>query len=181
VPWADDPSHSSLPEILEPGAPPGSQGARRRGGDRAAWFLRERLRAKVLALVVGINRLVPAGIYSRIESRRIAPPGLSRATPGRRPTTYLSFKMGPTQTPVPRSVVGVNRIGESAAIGSTLAIANAVLDTRELAIPLTADPCGELSTPPAAPPRGGGRPSDGRPRSPADRAARHGRQRTSPS
>ena len=72
----------------------------------------------------------------------------------------------------------LNGIGESATIGSTPALASSTSRSRRT-------PCGEPSTTPAAPawtpPRGGGRLSGGRPRSRAGRAARRGRQRTSPS
>ncbi|HEY7139687.1 MAG TPA: xanthine dehydrogenase family protein molybdopterin-binding subunit [Methylomirabilota bacterium] len=56
-----------------------------------------------------------------------------------------SFQTGHTETPSPRTALGVKGIGESATIGSTPAIANAVLDAlaplgvEELDIPLTAD------------------------------------------
>ena len=55
------------------------------------------------------------------------------------------FETGHTETPSPRTALGVKGIGESATIGSTPAIANAVLDAlaplgvRDLDIPLTAD------------------------------------------
>lgn len=55
------------------------------------------------------------------------------------------FETGHTETPSPRTALGVKGIGESATIGSTPAIANAVLDAlgplgvQELDIPLTAD------------------------------------------
>jgi aerobic carbon-monoxide dehydrogenase large subunit len=57
----------------------------------------------------------------------------------------LAFETGHTETPSPRTALGVKGIGESATIGSTPAIANAVLDALaplgvgELDIPLTAD------------------------------------------
>jgi carbon-monoxide dehydrogenase large subunit len=56
-----------------------------------------------------------------------------------------SFETGHTETPSPRTALGVKGIGESATIGSTPAIANAVLDAlaplgiEALDIPLTAD------------------------------------------
>jgi carbon-monoxide dehydrogenase large subunit len=56
-----------------------------------------------------------------------------------------AFETGHTETPSPRTALGVKGIGESATIGSTPAIANAVLDAlaplgvQELDIPLTAD------------------------------------------
>jgi CO/xanthine dehydrogenase Mo-binding subunit len=56
-----------------------------------------------------------------------------------------SFETGHTVTPSPRTALGVKGIGESATIGSTPAIANAVLDAlaplgvRDLDIPLTPD------------------------------------------
>jgi carbon-monoxide dehydrogenase large subunit len=55
------------------------------------------------------------------------------------------FETGHTETPSPRTALGVKGIGESATIGSTPAVANAVLDAlaplgvRDLDIPLTAD------------------------------------------
>jgi carbon-monoxide dehydrogenase large subunit len=55
------------------------------------------------------------------------------------------FETGHTETPSPRTALGVKGIGESATIGSTPAIANAVLDALaplgvpDLDIPLTAD------------------------------------------
>jgi carbon-monoxide dehydrogenase large subunit len=55
------------------------------------------------------------------------------------------FETGHTETPSPRTALGVKGIGESATIGSTPAVANAVLDAlaplgvEELDIPLTAD------------------------------------------
>ncbi|HEX2502134.1 MAG TPA: xanthine dehydrogenase family protein molybdopterin-binding subunit [Methylomirabilota bacterium] len=55
------------------------------------------------------------------------------------------FETGHTETPSPRTALGVKGIGESATIGSTPAIANAVLDAlaplgvQDLDIPLTAD------------------------------------------
>jgi len=54
-----------------------------------------------------------------------------------------AFETGHTVTPSPRTALGVKGIGESATIGSTPAIANAVLDAlrplgiRHLDIPLT--------------------------------------------
>jgi carbon-monoxide dehydrogenase large subunit len=60
-------------------------------------------------------------------------------------TDLPSFETGHTATPSPRTALGVKGIGESATIGSTPAIANAVLDAlaplgiRHLDIPLTAD------------------------------------------
>jgi carbon-monoxide dehydrogenase large subunit len=57
----------------------------------------------------------------------------------------LAFETGHTETPSPRTALGVKGIGESATIGSTPAIANAVLDAlaplgvRDLDIPLTPD------------------------------------------
>ena len=56
-----------------------------------------------------------------------------------------AFETGHTETPSPRTALGVKGIGESATIGSTPAIANAVLDAlaplgvQDLDIPLTAD------------------------------------------
>ena len=56
-----------------------------------------------------------------------------------------SFETGHTETLSPRTPLGVKGIGESATIGSTPAIANAVLDAlaplgvRHLDIPLTPD------------------------------------------
>jgi carbon-monoxide dehydrogenase large subunit len=56
-----------------------------------------------------------------------------------------AFETGHTETPSPRTALGVKGIGESATIGSTPAIANAVLDAlaplgvEELDIPLTPD------------------------------------------
>jgi carbon-monoxide dehydrogenase large subunit len=56
-----------------------------------------------------------------------------------------AFETGHTETPSPRTALGVKGIGESATIGSTPAIANAVLDAlaplgvRDLDIPLTGD------------------------------------------
>jgi carbon-monoxide dehydrogenase large subunit len=55
------------------------------------------------------------------------------------------FETGHTETPSPRTALGVKGIGESATIGSTPTIANAVLDAlaplgvEDLDIPLTAD------------------------------------------
>jgi carbon-monoxide dehydrogenase large subunit len=55
------------------------------------------------------------------------------------------FETGHTATPSPRTALGVKGIGESATIGSTPAIANAVMDAlaplgiRHLDIPLTPD------------------------------------------
>jgi carbon-monoxide dehydrogenase large subunit len=56
-----------------------------------------------------------------------------------------AFETGHTETPSPRTPLGVKGIGESATIGSTPAIANAVLDAlaplgvADLDIPLTPD------------------------------------------
>ncbi len=56
-----------------------------------------------------------------------------------------AFETGHTVTPSPRTPIGVKGIGESATIGSTPAVANAVMDAlaplgiRHLDIPLTAD------------------------------------------
>ncbi len=56
-----------------------------------------------------------------------------------------SFETGHTVTPSPRTALGVKGIGESATIGSTPAITNAVLDAlaplgvKHLDIPLTPD------------------------------------------
>jgi carbon-monoxide dehydrogenase large subunit len=56
-----------------------------------------------------------------------------------------AFETGHTETPSPRTPLGVKGIGESATIGSTPAVANAVLDAlaplgiRDLDVPLTPD------------------------------------------
>jgi carbon-monoxide dehydrogenase large subunit len=60
-------------------------------------------------------------------------------------TDLPAFETGHTTTPSPRTALGVKGIGESATIGSTPAIANAVMDAlaplgiRHLDVPLTAD------------------------------------------